>query len=234
MKTVHSEEELRCVEDALGRTFDDKSLLSRALTHSSFANEQPVPTLDNERLEFLGDAFIQIVLARHLWAAEEGHDPGDLTFWRVASSHGEYQQDLARALGLGPYLRLGGGPNEPTNRMLEDAFEAIVGAMVADAGGDASREAEVADWVLALMQRHTPKAWAGLYVSTLNEWFQRQHRTGIPWGVAESTGPQQDPTWTVELGLPDGSSFVGTGSKKGIAKADAARQALESMGLLEG
>lgn len=229
MKPVHGDSDLRSIEEGIGWTFVDRSLLSRALTHSSFANEQATPTPDNERLEFLGDAFIQTVLARDLWSADEGHDPGGLTFLRAALSHAAYQQTLARTLGLESHLRLGGSLAKPTKRMLGDAFEAVVGAMVADCESDPAREADVGRWVLALFRDNRPKPWPGLYVKVLNEWFQAGHGTGIPWGLEQSSGPQNGLTWAVELMLRDGLYFEGMGSSKAEARGDAARQALESL-----
>lgn len=228
---AHTFGELDQLVATLKWTFRDRTLLSRALTHASWGNEQVPPAPNYERLEFLGDAFIQITLARHLWASERGHDPGRLTLLRAAASHGEYQADLAKELGLGAVMRLGAGRSQPTKRLLGDVFEAVVGAMVADAEGDPGRERAAATWLIELMNRYPPDPWPGLFTAALNEWFQSRTGAGIPWGQATASGPKESLTWTIALEMPGGQWFEAGASSLKSAKGHAAEEALRSVGI---
>ena len=132
-------------ESAIGFIFRDKSLLTRALTHRSYLNENPdLPYLDNERLEFLGDAILDFVAAEYLYQHFPEMSEGDLTSLRAALVKGESLARFAIDLGLPPYLLMSRGEDAAGGRtrapLLAGAFEALVGALYLDQGFDAARE----------------------------------------------------------------------------------------------
>src|SRR5512144_2658623 len=132
-------------EAILGFIFKDKSLLTRALTHRSYLNENPdLPYLDNERLEFLGDAILDFVAAEFLYQHFPEMTEGELTSLRAALVKGETLARFATALGLPPYLLMSRGEDAAGGRsrgpLLAGAFEALVGALYLDQGQAQARD----------------------------------------------------------------------------------------------
>src|SRR5512141_3039968 len=137
--------DLAYLESTIGFTFGDKSLLTRALTHRSYLNENPdLPYLDNERLEFLGDAILDFVAAEYLYQHFPEMSEGDLTSLRAALVKGETLARFATGLGLPPYLLMSRGEDAAGGRsrgpLLAGAFEALVGALYLDQGQAQARE----------------------------------------------------------------------------------------------
>jgi ribonuclease-3 len=130
------------LEEKLGHRFRDRDLLSRALTHLSYANEQP-PALDNDSLAFLGDAVLSLIVAEHLWETVSTEPVGVLTPRRASVVSGENLARWAEALELGPLLRLGKGEELTGGRgkrsVLATAFEAILGVVYLEGGLAAAR-----------------------------------------------------------------------------------------------
>jgi ribonuclease-3 len=131
------------LQQHIGIAFRDPSLLREALTHSSFANESPhVSPRDNERLEYLGDAVLQLISAEYLYKHHPGASEGELTQTRSAMVNTNTLAELAEQLDLGSYLYLGKGIAKGGGRglksLLANAFEAVLGAMFLDAGYDAA------------------------------------------------------------------------------------------------
>ena len=128
---------IRALEERLGRRFKDRDLLLRALTHLSYANEQP-PALDNDGLAFLGDAVLSLLVAEHLWETAGAEPVGILTPRRASVVSGENLARWAEALELGPMLRLGkgeaqtGGSVKPS--IVSSALEALIAAVYLDGG----------------------------------------------------------------------------------------------------
>ena len=134
---------IRALEEQLGHRFKDRDLLLRALTHTSYANEQQPPALDNDSLAFLGDAVLSLIVAEHLWETA-GHEPvGVLTPLRASVVSGENLARWAEDLALGPMLRLGKGEELTGGRakrsVLATAFEAILGVVYLEGGLPAAR-----------------------------------------------------------------------------------------------
>jgi ribonuclease-3 len=131
------------LQEKIGVAFGDLALLREALTHSSFANESPhVSPRDNERLEYLGDAVLQLITAEYLFKLKPGAKEGEMTQVRSAMVNTNTLASLAEELGLGDYLYLGKGIAKGGGRslrsLLANAFEAVLGAIFLDAGYDAS------------------------------------------------------------------------------------------------
>ena len=147
------------LQAALQYTFRDEALLTTALTHPSFSAEQDPPVPDNQRLEFLGDAVLQLSLTDLLFRAHPSLAEGELTKIRSALTNARALARIARELDLGAFLRLGkgeersGGRARPSN--LSDAFEAVLGAIYMDSGFDAARSFCARVYVDALEEPRT-------------------------------------------------------------------------------
>jgi len=223
------------LQDRIGYRFDDLSLLERALAHRSWAHDQHPPALDNERLEFLGDAVVGLVVAEHLFR-NFGDDEGRLTRARSDLVRRETLAQQARTLGLGEWLRLSRGEESSGGRdkdsILCDAFEALLGAIYCDGGLDAAKAfiERVMGEELGLGdgggEIHSPRD-----PRTLLQEVMQAGGSGMPdYRVLGSDGPPHDPVWTVAV--LQASEVLGTGS--GRSKQEAARMAArEAMSSLE-
>jgi ribonuclease-3 len=223
----------RNLEQDLGIEFSDRSLLERALTHRSFLNENPHwPLEDNERLEFLGDAVLDFVVAEYLYRHFPEETEGELTSLRAALVRTEMLADFARQIDLGIYLRLGRGEAESGGRerpaLLCSAFEALVGALYLDQG---------IGTVIDLVVRLVTPAISDILAqeankdakSRLQEWSQGYwHLTPTYCTVAER-GPDHAKEFTVEVSIGDKVYGQGTGPSKQIAEQAAAEAALATL-----
>ncbi len=231
----HSESRLRDIESTLGVEFDDISLLERALVHSSFVAEFPdVFAESNDRLEFLGDAVIDLVIAQELVTRFPNFHEGSLTQTRATLVDKSALAAIGRRLGLGEWLIMGKGERErggaERDSNCADAFEAVVGAVFADQGYDAAREFILRAMrdelrslsVLKAPQRH-PK-------SLLHEAAMTR---GLSPPVYEQTarkGPDHMPVFCVRVLLNEKTAGEGRGGSKREAEAQAAEDALNKLG----
>ncbi len=131
-------------EQAIGVTFNDKSILQHAFIHRSYINENPKSGLaHNERLEFLGDAVLELVVTDYLFRTYPGHTEGDLTAYRSALVNAVVIGEVASALGMNEYLLLSKGESKDTGRarstILANTYESFVGALYLDQGYDACK-----------------------------------------------------------------------------------------------
>lgn len=218
----------------LGLTFSNVALLKRALTHRSYANENPQTIEDNERLEFLGDAVLDFVVGAWVYHHCPEMAEGDLTRTRSALVRNEQLADFARHLQIGKALRMGRGESASGGRdreaVLGAAFEAIIGALFLDAGlVEVERFMEpllndVRDRVLLHAEIYDPK-------SRLQEWAQSE-KLGTPKYITiASSGPDHAKIFEVEVSINNQSYGRGSGSSKQVAAQVAAQSALESLGL---
>lgn len=215
--------------EALGYSFVDKALLLEALTHSSFKNERPdLAERDNERLEFLGDAVVGLVVASLLHFEFPDVDEGELTRRRSDLVSEKGLCEAAEAVGVAAAMRLGkgeeksGGRSKP--RLLSSAFEACLGAIHCDGGGDAAFE--VARRVFQ-PRLHTGAPGHRDPKSRAQEWAQA-NLSGTPsYRLVETDGPDHDREFTVALELNDERVASGTGRSKLEAEQAAALTALD-------
>lgn len=221
---------MEAVEQALGVRFRDAALLRLSLTHSSYANEHPQDApASNERLEYLGDAFLGVAVARKLYQDHPEMSEGELTDARAAVVRGETLSRRAEELGLGDHLLLGqgeeqsGGRAKPSN--LACALEAVVGAIYLDQGHEAA-EAFVLrvfqpqiDGVAASQQRQDPK-------SRLQEAAQARGLGAPSYKLLSETGPGHERTFTVEVVVANEALARGSGRRKVDAEREAAVAAL--------
>ncbi|HZP56417.1 MAG TPA: ribonuclease III [Dehalococcoidia bacterium] len=221
------------LESRLSLKFKDRSLLKQALIHTSYLNENPgIDTGSNERLEFLGDAALGIVVAHQLYLEYPDVDEGKLTELRA---HLVRRDTLARAaarLELGEYLQLGrgedaaGGRKRPTN--LARAYEALVGAIFLDGGLPRARafiKRTLADEFQKLRQSgmpHDPK-------SRLQEVIQSKWQTTPSYKVLKTEGPDHARRFTVQVIVSGKPLGTGEGRSKQMAEKAAAQQALNDI-----
>ena len=217
-------------ERNLGYTFKDKSLLRNALTHSSYANEHKKEGMgSNERLEFLGDAILGLVVAEHLFTANPDKPEGELTKLRADLVCEKNLAHVAVELGLGNVLRLGhgeshgGGSHRPS--MLADAVEAVLAASYLDGGMEVPR-----DIIHRLiLQRKPVAAGNGDYKTRFQELVQRKKDQVISYALVGESGPDHDKTFTVEVSVNGVVVGTGTGSSKKRAEQDAAHCAMDKL-----
>ncbi|MCI0476661.1 MAG: ribonuclease III [Anaerolineales bacterium] len=221
------------LETALGITFKDKSLLTRALTHRSYLNENSdLPYLDNERLEFLGDAILDFVAAEFLYQRFPEMPEGDLTSLRAALVKGDTLARFAIDLGLPQYLLMSRGEEAARGRerapLLAGAFEALIGALYLDRGLAAARE-----FVLRFLPGESERVHAHRLdrdaKSMLQELSQGKLQVTPLYRLVETRGPDHAKDFTIAVILNDIEYGRGTGRSKQIAEQEAACVALENL-----
>lgn len=217
------------LERVLGHTFQDKALLETALTHTSFANEARHGTKHNERLEFLGDSVLSIVVAEYLFT-HSSLPEGDLTRMRASLVCEAALFTFAQKIGLGRWLRLGhgeemgGGRTRPS--VVSDAFEAVIAALYLDGGIDAAR-AFILPFVTSALTRQSAEED---YKTKLQEVVQQNPSERLRYVVASQTGPDHDKHFVVEVHLNSNCIGSGEGHSKKQAEQAAAKEALALMG----
>jgi ribonuclease-3 len=224
---------LAALENRLGHAFEKRELLVTALTHSSWANEQKPASPDHyERLEFLGDAVLGLVISDLLYRRGEDEE-GILTLEKNTLVSAPTLADHARALGLGDYLRLGAGEEQSGGRdkpsLLANVMEAVIGAIYIDGGFAAAKR-----FVKRLFAESMQQIAGGTrrildFKSALQERLQASRLPTPDYRVIEETGPAHQRTFTVALLLFDRQRAVGTGSTKKAAEQEAAREFLNAI-----
>lgn len=209
-------------ENKIGYTFKNKNYLLEALTHSSYANEHS--TKHNERLEFLGDAVLELSMSKHLFSIIS-LDEGVLTKTRAKSVCEEALDIYADKINLGKYLLLGrgeeltGGRTRPA--IIADAFEAVLGAIFLDGGFD-----EADNFVKQFVIPYYNDLLAIKdYKSTLQEKLQSEKRT-IKYEIVKDLGPANDKTFEAVVYMDDILMGRGIGKTKKEAEQNAAKSAL--------
>lgn len=220
--------DLAVLQQALGITFKDTSLLKQALMHSSYLNENPGLT-SNERLEFLGDAVLGLIVAEKLYQDFPQLAEGDMTKLRARLVRRDTLASIATTLRLGDYLYLGkgeeasGGRHKPAN--LAGALEAIMAALYLDQDTTTTK-----DFILRLLGAELRKVAshsAGVdYKSELQELIQAREQKTPTYHIIEAIGPDHSKTFTIEVRLGEMVLGKGSGRSKKAAEAEAARSAL--------
>lgn len=225
--------DLASLQEILGVTFEDVSLLEQSLVHSSYLNENPDFHLpSNERLEFLGDSLLGLVVAEKLYRESPGLSEGEMTRLRASVVRGETLARVGTSLGLGECLYLGHGEEASGGRQrrsnLAGLLEAVLGAVLVDKGFPVAR-----DLVLKLFDAEIHSAIEGRvaadYKSRLQEVVQAQHQVPPIYRTAREEGPDHAKEFTVQVLIGDHVVGAGHGKSKRKAEAEAARQALERL-----
>lgn len=214
----------------MGYRFQDPALLERAITHSSYANEQKGGGLEsNERLEFLGDSVLGQVTADHLYRTHPDKPEGDLTRMRAALVCEEALAQVAHGWELGQYLRLGRGEEANGGRergsIQADAVEAILAAIYLDSGIAEARRV-IRSFILS---RETDKAADADQKTALQEWVQRQPGHTLAYQMLKSEGPDHQKRFLMAVTLDGKTVGTGEGRSKKEAEQAAARMALKEL-----
>lgn len=223
-------QDLRELEQRLGVTFSDYSLLSRALTHRSYLNENPGAVLeDNERLEFLGDAVIDFIVAAYLYHHFPEVDEGELTSLRAALVRAETLARLAKEVGIGQHLRLGFGEEESGGRervpLLCAAFEAVAGAMYLDHGLP-EVQALVERLIAPVLREIREGQLQRDAKSDFQVWAQARFGITPVYRTVGSEGPDHAKTFTVQVTVAEHVWGEGRGRSKQVAAQAAAAAAI--------
>ena len=220
------------LENALDYRFRDRDLLHQALTHRSYANERSAAEFaDNERLEFLGDAVLDLVVSRYLYQVQPAFPEGEMTRIRADVVAEPSLARMAGELAIGPALLLGKGEERSAGRskpsLLANALEALFGAVFVD-GGFAAAEAVILPLFVPLLQQSSHHD--GLdFKSRLQESLQGR-RMGLPeYRLIEVQGPAHQRHYLIEVIVEGQASGRGEGRTKKIAEQAAARVALAAL-----
>ena len=223
---------LTAVQEDIHYRFRQVKLLELALAHSSWANERGCAGESNERLEFLGDAVLELCISQEVFARFPEADEGLLTKVRSRLVKAATLAEVARQVGLGQHLCLGRGEEAQGGRgrdgLMADALEALFGAVFLDGGFEAARAL-----VLRLLGPRFPETAsqppAKDHKSRLQEITQETHRERPQYVLVESSGPEHSKVFVVEALLPDGTSFRAQGGSLKKAEQAAAATALASL-----
>ncbi len=220
------------LEERLGYKFNNINLLKNALTHSSYANEVRSGFSSNERLEFLGDSVLSIVVSDYIYKHYPNMPEGELTKLRASLVCEKSLCAFSRELELGNYLMLGKGEEKGGGRerdsILADAFEAVLAAIYLDGGMEPARR-HVMNFVLRELQ-HTDDEVFKDYKTALQEIIQRNPEEAVSYILTGESGPDHDKEFTVEVRLNSNVIGRGTGKNKKRAEQMAAKEALMLMG----
>jgi ribonuclease III len=208
--------------------------LEQAVVHRSYLNEHPdFPLAHNERLEFLGDAVLELVVTEYLYNNYPNPE-GELTTWRSALVNGDSLSELAQSLGVEPYLYLSRGEEKDTNSkarryILANAMEAIIGAIYLDFGWDEAKKFITARVLSQLQGILDSRSYADPK-SLFQEAAQSKMATTPSYKVLEESGPDHNKVFKIGVYLGKELVAEGEGSSKQEAQVDAARNALTAKG----
>jgi len=227
-----SAEGLRQLEDRIGYRFQSISLLDTALTHTSFVNEQRGARIaSNERLEFLGDSVLSLTVCKYLYHTYPELPEGRLTVLRKNLVCQRALADYATKIGLGRYLRLGRGEEKDGRekpKLLEDAFEALLGAMYLDSGA----LSRVEEFLIPFLRGELSKMQAELipledYKTLLQQYVQQTPGEELRYEKIAEEGPDNAKIFSVRVLVNSNEFGRGRGSSKKEAEQNAAREALK-------
>ena len=221
---------MKTLEEKLGYSFKNPKLLEHALTHSSCANESRGQLQSNERLEFLGDSILGMVVADHMYRNHPDLPEGELTRTRASLVCEEGLVEVAHALELGTYLHLGkgesaaGGQNRPS--IQADAVEAVLAAVYLD-GGIGSARKIIQRYVIS--KEVQGDVVARDYKTALQELVQRESGQVLKYRMVGENGPDHDKSFSVEVDLNGAAIGTGSGHSKKEAEQMAAKAAMEKL-----
>ncbi len=221
------------LESLLDYKFKDISILKNALMHSSYVNEVKGNTVSNERLEFLGDSVLSIIVSEYIYKNFKSMPEGELTRLRSSLVCEKALCGFSRELNLGDYLLLGKGEEKGGGRnrdsILADTFEAVLAAIYLDGGFGPARK-HVMNFVLRELENHSDTNALKDYKSELQEIIQKNPEEYVTYQLIDEQGPDHDKVFTVSVFLNSNSIGTGTGKSKKQAEQMAAKQALKLMG----
>ena len=223
------EKQLMKLQSAIKIRMKDIALLDRALTHRSFSNENSKIYRDNERLEYLGDSVLGLIINEYLFKHYEDYLEGDLAKIKSTVVSEDVLQQVANEINLGAYLLLGKGEENSGGRerasILANTVEALIGALYLDSGLKKTKEL-----VLSMMKRHIEQINRMEYLrdpkTALQEYVQKKYKEKPVYEVVQEKGPDHQKEFTVRLVVQGREILTATGSSKRRAEMEAARIAL--------
>ena len=222
---------IKDLEEAIGYHFKNISLLQNALTHSSYANERwHNSLLSNERLEFLGDSILGMLVAEYLYRNFPDRPEGDLTRMRADMVCEKTLAAVANRIGLGQHLMLGHGEEQGGGRsrdsILADAMESVIAACFLDGGMDAALQ-----FIRRFILTEVPvtKLHNEDYKTKLQELVQQKKNQVLSYELIGQSGPDHDKKFDVEVSLNGKKVGVGSGRSKKRAEPAAAREAIQAL-----
>ncbi len=219
---------IKDLETAIGYRFHNISLLQNALTHSSYANERwHNSLLSNERLEFLGDSVLGMLVAEYLYRTFPDRPEGELTRMRADMVCEKTLATVANSIGLGEHLLLGHGEEQSKGRtrnsILADAMESVIAACFLDGGMEAA-EGIVKRFILTEVP--VKKMHNADYKTALQELVQQKKNQVLSYALIGESGPDHDKQFLVEVSLNGNPVGQGTGTSKKRAEQMAAQAAI--------
>lgn len=221
------------IEKAIGLIFKDKTLLDLAFVHKSYVNEASDKEEQNERLEYLGDAVLELAVTDYLYHKFPNHPEGDLTNWRSALVKGKNLSKVAKKLGLGAYLYLSRGEELSGGRdkayILANTVEALIGAIYLDTGFEVAREF-IMKHIVVLLDEIISQGLDVDPKSRVQELAQEKLNLTPRYELLSETGPDHDKKFVMGIYFGDKLIADGTGSSKQEAEQSAAGNALSKEG----
>ena len=210
----------------------NSDLLTEALTHRSYLNENKTATAHNERLEFLGDAVLELAVSEHLFQAFPLKPEGDLTAYRASLVKTSTLSQVAHSLGLGQILRLSKGEElsggRTNNSLLANTFEAVIGAIYLDSGYSTVKDF-LATHLFPRLEDIIDKGLYKDHKSALQELVQSRGSASPEYQVIKEIGPDHDKEFTITVAVNGQDIATGAGKSKQNAQQAAARKALEKL-----
>ncbi|NLW15093.1 MAG: ribonuclease III [Erysipelothrix sp.] len=217
--------------DSLGISVNNKLLIENAFVHASYVNENSEIQSDNERLEFMGDAVLQILVSEILYNHPDVLSEGDMTLYRARLVREEALVEYSRKLDLSRFLKLGQGEEFTGGRekdsIVADLFEAVVGAVYLDSGLENAKK--IIDKVISTDLSKINITTITDYKTKLQEYVQSDRRENVSYEVVKTTGPSNAPEFEVVVKLNNLIFGKGTGTSKKRAEQEAAKDAFEKL-----
>lgn len=219
-------------ESIIRYQFKNKKILTEAISHSSYANEKKKSRNSNERLEFLGDSVLSVIVSQYLFEHFSHLPEGELTKIRASLVCEKSLHGFAKQIRLGDFLLLGKGEEHTGGRarpsILADAFEAVIAAIYLDGGLEAARK-HVLRFIPDDIDKKSPTAFSD-YKTILQEVIQKNPEEKVEYILADQTGPDHNKAFKVQVCLNSNIIGTGTGKSKKEAEQMAAKEALGLMG----
>jgi ribonuclease-3 len=224
---------MKKLQNIISYTFKNSSLLKQALTHSSYSNDNKKNKVENyERLEFLGDSILSLIVSSHLYESYKELPEGELTKLRASIVCEKSLYEFGKKINLGDFLLLSrgeemtGGRNRPS--IIADAFEAVIAAIYLD-GGIEPAKSFILKFIPQNINSIGNKSFND-YKTTLQEVIQQNKEEKIEYVLTLETGPDHNKSFFVEVHLNSNVIGKGVGRSKKLAEQNAAKEALELMG----
>lgn len=228
------EEQLKELQRAIGYTFNDLSLLNTALTHSSYTANRTEKLEHYERLEFLGDSILSMIVSQYIFRNCREYAEGQLTRIRANIVCESSLYEAAEKIDLGDFLLISKGEELTGGRsrisILADAFEALIAAIYLD-GGINKAKSFVLDTLEDIIKRAIQNKIVSDYKSYIQEYIQKTSQAKISYELLLEEGPAHSRTFEIAMVLDDITIGIGRGNSKKEAQQAAAKNAMEKLGI---